>query len=108
MLLPPVKTTVFKDVGTLPKILIKVWLTEGIVMLVKPVQPLNAESPIVVTLFGNEIFAKLVQLLNAELPIVVTLFGIVIFVKPVQPLNVKVLIVVTPAGSVILIKLVQP
>ena len=43
--------------------------------------PLNAPSPIVVTLFGMVIDVKEEQSLNASSPIVVTLFGMVMDVK---------------------------
>ena len=56
-------------------------------ILVKLVQPSNAQSPILVTLFGIVILVKLVQPLNADSPILVTLFGIVILVKLVHQLN---------------------
>ena len=42
-------------------------------MLVRPVQPLNAYVPIVVTLSGMVILLRPVQSLNADEPIVVTL-----------------------------------
>ena len=55
--------------------------------LVRPVQPLNAEPPMLVTLLGITTLVRPVQPLNAELPIVVTPLGISIFVSPVQPRN---------------------
>ena len=64
----------------------------GIVMLVKPVQPLNASDGIYASQpnsileplpIGPAVF-KFVQPENAELPILVTLFGIVMLVKLVQ------------------------
>ena len=48
----------------------------GIVILVKLLQPSNAQSPILVTLLGIVTLVKLVQPSNAQLPILVTLFGI--------------------------------
>ena len=54
------------------------------VMLVNPVQPKNAESPIVVTLDGSSMLVKPAQSWNANSPILVTLDGIVMLVKPVQ------------------------
>jgi hypothetical protein len=42
------------------------------VMLVRPVQPLNAESPIKVTLSGMVMLVRPVQPLNAEPPMEVT------------------------------------
>jgi hypothetical protein len=41
------------------------------VILVKPLQPLNAEEPMLVTLFGISILVKPLQPLNAEEPILV-------------------------------------
>ena len=46
------------------------------VTLFKPVQSLNARSPISVTLFGMVTLFKLVQPLNAPSPIFLTLLGI--------------------------------
>ena len=47
-------------------------------MLVREVQPENAELPILVTLLGMAILVRLVQPENAELPILVTLLEIVV------------------------------
>ena len=44
---------------------------------------------------GMVILVKLLQLLNAESPILVTLFGIVMLVKLLQPLNASCLILLT-------------
>ena len=49
------------------------------VIEVSPVQPLNAEDPIVVTLSGMVIEVSPVQTLNAEDPIVVTLYSVLFF-----------------------------
>ena len=50
----------------------------------KSVQPLNVESPMLVTLAGIMIEVKLAQPENALSPMFVTLAEIVIEVKPVQ------------------------
>ncbi len=44
----------------------------GIMMLVKPVQPWNAEFPTLVTLFGIVMLLKPVRLLNAKAAMLVT------------------------------------
>ena len=56
-------------------------------MLFKLLQPLNALSPILVTLFGISMLFKLLQPLNALPPILVTLFGISMLFKLLQPKN---------------------
>ena len=61
--------------------------TNGIVILVSPLQPLNADSPILVTPLGIVILVSELQPSNADIPILVTLFGIVILVSLLQPLN---------------------
>jgi len=64
MLLPPIITTIFNDAGTeefppkiKPKFVLEVPFrvlpTNGIVILVNPLQPLNTELPILVTLEGR-------------------------------------------------------
>ena len=53
-------------------------------MLVRLVQPENAEEPIPVTLLGIVTFLSPVQPLNTELPMFVMLSGIVMFVRLVQ------------------------
>ena len=52
---------------------------------VSPVQPLNANSPIEVTLEGMVTLVNPVQPENAELPIDVTLEGMVTLVNPEHP-----------------------
>jgi hypothetical protein len=47
------------------------------VTLVRPVQPLNAELSILVTLLGMFMLVRPVQPENAPLPILVTLLGMV-------------------------------
>ena len=54
----------------------------GIVILVNPVQPLNASLPIVVTELGIVILVNPVQPLNASLPMEVTELGITVFWQP--------------------------
>ena len=51
------------------------------VMLIKPEQPENADTPILVALSGIVILVKPLDALNAASPILVTLFGIVIFFR---------------------------
>ena len=59
----------------------------GIVTVVKPVHPENAEDPTLVTLEGIVIEVKTLQYANAYLSMLVTLSGIVTEVKPLQPEN---------------------
>ena len=47
---------------------------------------LNANSPIVLTLFPIFTFCRLVQSLKASLPILVTLLGMVTEIRELQPL----------------------
>ena len=54
------------------------------VTLVRPVQPENAYSPMLVTPLPIVTLVKLVQLENTELPMLSTLFGIVTLVRLVQ------------------------
>ena len=111
ILLPLVRITVFNEDGTLldpPNIEVNVWLTDGIVMLVKLVQPKNAIPPIYVTLSGIVMLVKPAQASNALSPICVTLSGIVMLVKPVQFWNALLPILVTLSGIVMLVKPVLP
>ena len=103
-----------------------------IVMLVRLLQPSNAQSLILVTLFGNVILSRFVHYPNAEWPIVIkwlfllnsmllrllqlsnapqsiliTLSGIVILVRLLQSLNAKLLIFVTLFGILILVRLLH-
>ena len=55
------------------------------VTLVKPVQPKNAKSLMLVTLFGMLIFVKPLQPKNAEFPMFVTPSGIVTSPEQVVP-----------------------
>ena len=57
------------------------------VMLVSPVQPLNAQLPMLITLSGIVMLDSPVQSENALPPMLVTLSGIVMLVSPVQPQN---------------------
>ena len=66
-------------------------------------QPLNAESPMLVTLSGIVIEVKPVQPENAEPPILVTLAGIVIEVKLTLSLNAYSPIPVTVSGIVMVL-----
>ena len=54
-------------------------------MLVRPEQPSNALSPMLVTDEGMVMLVKPVQSLNAKSPMLVTDEGMVMLVKPVQP-----------------------
>jgi len=104
----------------------------GKMMLVKPVQPENAEVPMVVKPSGITTSASPVQPLNAKLPMLVTFGGSVnVPDRPVQFAKAELLIavsvlgrfmvcknglfaktplgiVVTPSGTVISVRLVQP
>jgi len=57
----------------------------GIEMLVRLVQPLNAQSAMLVTLLGIVILVSPVQSPNAPLPMLVTLVGMVKFTRSVHP-----------------------
>jgi hypothetical protein len=70
-----------------------------IVTPVSKVQPLKAESPILLTLLGITIFSRDLQPLKAELPIVSAPYGISMFTKEVHPL--KALSIIRQIGSVI-------
>lgn len=70
----------------------------GIVIVVKPLQLAKVPSLILITLLGIVILVKLSQLAKAPLPILVTLFGIVIFVKPLQLAKAVAPILVTLLG----------
>ena len=61
---------------------------------------LNANSPIVLTLFPIFTFCRLVQSLKASLPILVTLLGMVTEVRELQPMKALSPIVVTLFGMV--------
>ena len=67
-------------------------------MLVKPVQPENAEPPIVVTLEGIFMLVKPVQPSNAECPIEITLpsVGITLVLQPTMSVLVALLIIQFP------------
>ena len=69
--------------------------------LVKPLQPLNAPSPISVTELGMVTLVKPLQSRNALLPIEVTELGMVTLVKPEQPLNAPLPIEVTELGIIV-------
>ena len=56
-------------------------LLSGMVMAVRPVQPLNAPNPMLVTLCGIVILVRPLQSLNALDPMLVTLSGIVTLVS---------------------------
>ena len=60
----------------------------GMVIEVKPVQPLNAPEQRYITLPGIFTEIKPVQSKNASLPMYITLFGMVTSFKPMQPENV--------------------
>ena len=59
----------------------------GIVMLVSPVQPENANSPMLVRLYPSVMLVSPLQLENAKIPMLITLSGIVMLISPVQPKN---------------------
>ena len=60
-----------------------------IATFVSPLQPENAEPPILLTLSGIVMLVKLVQPRNTEPPILVTPSGITTLVKPLQSWNVS-------------------
>lgn len=68
-------------------------------------QPLNTDSPTVVTLLFIVTLANALQPLNAELPIVVTPLPMVTLISPLQPLNAPLPIVITLSGIVTLVNL---
>ena len=59
-------------------------------------------------LLSTTIFIKPLQPENADLPMLVTESGIVILVKPLQPENAESPMLVTESGIVRLVKLLQP
>ena len=56
-------------------------------MLIKPLHPKNALSPMLVTLSGITILVKPLHPKNAYSPMLVTLSGIVMLFKPLHPEN---------------------
>ena len=119
MLVPPVMTTVFREVGTLlelseeddaPKIYPKRVLdvpsfvapTNGRVMLARLVHPKKASASMLATPDGIVMLSRLVQPENALSPMLDTLSGIVTLVRLVQPLNASypMLVTVSPEGEV--------
>ena len=58
--------------------------TNGKLMLSRLVQPLNAEEPMLVTLFGIVILVRFIQSRKALAPMLVTLSGIVMLIKVLQ------------------------
>ena len=80
----------------------------GMVMLVKPVQPEKAQSPMLVTLLPIVTLVNLVQPEKALSPMLVTLTGIVTLVNPVQPEKVSLPMLVTLSEMVMLVNPVQP
>ena len=66
------------------------WLFSANLMLVRPVQSWNAESPMHVTLSGMVILVKPEQPWKADSPMLVMLLGMVILVKLEQPWNAEV------------------
>jgi len=80
----------------------------GIVMLVKLLQPPNAQSPMLVIPLPKVILVNPVQPENAFLSMLVTLFGIVMEVKLLQPPNAESPMLMIPLPKVILVNPVQP
>jgi len=72
----------------------------GSLMLVSPVQSLNAHSPMEVRFSGSFISVMPIQPENAFSPIVVRLSGSLMLVSPVQPLNARFPMEVKPSGIV--------
>ena len=77
-------------------------------ILVSPLQPLNAPSPMLVTLLGITMLVRPLQPENAELPMLVTLLGIVTLIRPLQPENALPPMLVTLLGIVTLVRPLQP
>jgi hypothetical protein len=75
--------------------------------LINPLYPLNALLAKLVTEAGIVKLVKLVQLVNVELPIVVIEFGKIILSSSLQPVNTPPPILVTELGIVIFVKLEQ-
>ena len=75
----------------------------GMVMAVRPVQPLNAPDPMLVTRLGIVMLVRPVQPLNALDPILVTFVGMVMLVRPLQSLNALDPMLVTLSGIVTLV-----
>ncbi len=59
-------------------------LSDATEILVRPEQPENAPSPMLVTEFGMVTLVRLEQSENASLPMLVTEFGMVTLVRPEQ------------------------
>ena len=74
----------------------------------KLLQPSNAKSPILVTLFGMTTSPKEVQQANALSPILVTLSGMTILDREVQSANALFSMLTTLFGIMMLVKELQP
>ena len=75
---------------------------DGIVTDVRPLQPPNVPTPMLVTPLPIVTLVKLVQLENTEPKMLSTLFGIVTYVRPLQPRNVPypMLVTLVPISTV--------
>ena len=73
----------------------------------RPVQPANALSPILMTESGMTMLVRLLHFRNARLLILVTEFGIVTLVRLLQLSNALSLILVTESGIVTLVRLLH-
>ena len=90
---------------------------EGMVMLVKPVQLLNAYFPMLVTDSGMVMLVKPLQPENASFPMLVTDEGMVVVLQPATRVLLAVAIIalqlsresyfVLPASTLMLVKPVQ-
>ena len=95
--------------------LVTLW---GMVMEVRPEQPLNASSPMLVTPSGMVMEVRLEHSPNAHPPMLVTLLGMVVFMQPAIRVLVLVSIialqlslesyVLLPASTLIEVRLEQP
>jgi hypothetical protein len=79
----------------------------GIVRLVRPLQPMNAPSPMLVTPLEIVRLVRPVHPSNAPLPMLVTPLGIVRLVRPLQPMNALSPMLVTLLGIVRLVRSLQ-
>ena len=82
-------------------------VTDSHLMLVKPEQPENERSPILVTLLGIVTLVRPWQFQKAQFPMLVTLLDIVMDFRPTHSWKAKSPILITPLGIVTLVKLLH-
>ena len=83
-------------------------LKRYMVMLLRLVQPENAQLPMLVTLSGRVMLLRFVQRAKAKSPMLVTLLPMVTLLRFWQSANVPLLMVVTLLGMVMMLRLSQP